>query len=363
MANKCNAFVTDFKKKAELFNYYFANQCTLINCNSTLPVNIQYLTDKRLSSFHFSEDDIMKVIQKLDPNKGHGQDNINIRMIKICGKSICIPLRKTLDECLSTGTFPLEWKKDNVVPIFKKGDKKIYKNYRPISLLPIFGKILERLIFEEMFPFFIENKLIAANQSGFKPGDSCINQLIAITHEIFQSFDASYEVRGVFLDISKAFDKVWHEGLIFKLKQNGISGKLLNLIKDFLKNRMQRAVLNGQFSSWADVAAGVPHGSMLGPLLFLIFINDLTNDLSSNAKLFADDTSLFSIVFNVDATAKELNDDLAKVQGWAFRWKMSFNPDISKQAQEVIFSRKLKKTPHPTLIFNSNLFNEASSYS
>ena len=174
------------------------------------------------------------------------------------------------------------------------------------------------------------------------------------------SFDAGYEVRGVFLDISKAFDKVWHEGLIFKLKQNGTSGKFLNLIKDFLKNKKQRVVLNGQFSLWADVDAGVPQGSILGPLLFLIYINDLTNDLSSSAKLFADDTSLFSVVFNVDATAKELNDDLAKVQHWALRWKMSFNTDISKQAQEVIFSRKLKKTPHPPLMFNSNLVNKTS---
>ena len=103
-----NALATDFKKKAELFNSYFANQCTLIKSNSTLPVNVQYLTEKRLSSFDFSEDDIMKVIQKLDPNKAHGQDNISIRMIKICGKSICIPLCKIFEECLRTGTFPLE---------------------------------------------------------------------------------------------------------------------------------------------------------------------------------------------------------------------------------------------------------------
>ena len=157
-----------------------------------------------------------------------------------------------------------------------------------------------------MLPFFIENKLIATNQSGFKSRGSCINQLISITHEIYQSFDADYEVQGVgvFLDIFKALDKVWHEGLIFKLKQNGISGKLLNLIKDFLKNRKQRVVLNGQFSSWADVDTGVPQGSILGPLLFLIYIKDLTNDLSSSAKLFADDTSLSSVVFNVDASAK-----------------------------------------------------------
>ena len=225
----------------------------------------------------------------------------------------------------------------------KKEINKFFKNYRPASLLQIFGKILERLIFKEMFPFFIENKSIAANQSGFKPGDSCIKQLIAITHEIYQSFDAGCKVRGVFLDISKAFDKVWHEGLIFKSKQNSISGKLLNLIKDFLKNRKQRVVLNGQFSSWGDVVAGVPRGSILGPLLFLININDLTNDLSSSAKLFADDTTLFSVVFNADASAKELNGDLAKVQDWSLRWKMSFNLDISKQAQEAIFSRKLKK--------------------
>ena len=128
----------------------------------------------------------------------------------------------------------------------------------------------------------------------------------------------------------------------------------MNLIKDFLKNRKQRVVLNGQFCSWADVNAGVPQESILGPLLFLMYINDSTNDSSSSAKLFVQDTSLFSVVFNVDASAKELNDDLAKVQDWVLQWKMSFNPDISKQAQEITFSRKLKKTPHPLLMFNSN---------
>ena len=148
-----NALATDFKKKAERFNSYFANQCTLINSNSTFPVNVQYLTDKRLSSFDFSEDDIMKVIQKLDPNKAYGQNNISICMIKICGKSICIPLRKIFEECLKTDILPLDWKKDNVVPTFKKGDKQIYKIYWPVSLLPIFGKILKDLFLRKCFRF------------------------------------------------------------------------------------------------------------------------------------------------------------------------------------------------------------------
>ena len=179
-----------------------------------------------------------------------------------------------------------------------------------------------------MFKFFIENELISPNQSGVKPGDSCINQLLAITHKIYKLFDEGLEVRGVLkLDISKAFDKVWHEGLIFKLKQNGISGNLLNLSCDLFKNRKQRDLLNGHVSDWSDVKAGVPQGSILGPLLFLIYINDLSEGLSANGKLFADDTSSFSVIHDSNTSALELNSNLAKINTWGFQWKMSFNPD------------------------------------
>ena len=202
-----------------------------------------------------------------------------------------------------------------------------------------------------MFQFFIQNNLTTPNQSGVKTGDSCINQLISITYEIDKSFDDGYEVRGVILYISKAFDNVRHQGLHYEIRQNGISGKLLNTLTDFLDNRTQRVILNGQYSSWARV----PQGSILGPLLFLIYINDLSENLASNPKLFADDTSLFSVVKNVDASNIDLNNDLKKIGEWAFQWKMSFNPDPTKQAQELIFSRKVQTTNHPPLFFNENV--------
>ena len=137
-----------------------------------------------------------------------------------------------------------------------------------------------------MFGFFLNKGLISANQSGFKPGDSCINQLLSITHNICKSFDDGYEVRGVFLDMSKTFDKVWQDGLIFKQQEKGISRNLLKFLKHFLTNRKQRIVLNGQSSSWTNVKAGVPQGSIFGTLLFLIYIDDLPDGLSSNTKHF-----------------------------------------------------------------------------
>ena len=143
----------------------------------------------------------------------------------------------------------------------------------------------------------------------------------------------------MFLDISKAFDKVWHEGLILKLSRNGISGNMLNLLKDFLKYRKQRVLLNGQNTAWKGITSGVPQGSILEPLLFLIYINDLSDDLPSNCKLFADDASLFSVVHDVAISSFELNGNLAKISEWDFKWKLSFNPDPTKSAQEVIFSR------------------------
>jgi len=140
----------------------------------------------------------------------------------------------------------------------------------------------------------------------------------------------SLEVRAVFLDISKAFDKVWHDGLIFKLEQNGISGTLLKLYQNYLSNRKQRVVINGSYSNFSSVESGVPQGSVLGPLLFLVYINDLERNIKSNVKFFADDTMLFSIVKNPELSA----DDLNLNHRWAHQWKLEFNPDATKQTTE-----------------------------
>ena len=223
-------------------------------------------------------------------------------MIKICNEAVTIPLKIIFEESLKKGIFPDIWKKGNIIPAHKKEDKTLINNYRPISLLPIFGKIFERVIYNSLFNYFLSNKLFTPSQSGFLPGDSCIAQLLSIIHEIQTAFDENptVDVRGVFLDISKAFDKVWHDGLIFKLKSYGVEGELLLLLKNYLRNREQRVVLNGQTSEWKRIYSGVLQGSVLGPLLFLIYINDLPNVTTSMCKIFADDTSLFSNVLDVN---------------------------------------------------------------
>ena len=189
-------------------------------------------------------------------------------MLKICGDTIWVPLEKIFKQALLTGVFPSEWRKGNIIPIHKKGDKQIIKNSWPVSLLPICGKIFERLIFNEMFIYFSANKLTSKNQPVSNPvipvSTNCYQLPTKFLHLLIM------DVRSVFLDISKAFDKVWHEGLIFKLKENGISGELLHILSDFLGNRKKRVVLNGQNSSWSNVRAGVPQGYILGPL-FLIY--------------------------------------------------------------------------------------------
>ena len=183
-----NKIISNFSEKVNLFHKFFAFQCTPLENNSSLPPSC-LKTDRSLSSLEPNETDIFPIIKNLDPNKSHGWDNLSIKMIKLCGKSITYPLKLIFEASLQEGTFPSCWKKANVVPVHKKEDKNLLKNCRPISLLPIFGKIFERILFKDLFNYFHKNQFFTKCRSGFLPGDSCISQLLSIVHDINSSFD------------------------------------------------------------------------------------------------------------------------------------------------------------------------------
>ena len=179
--------------------------------------------------------------------------------MKICDSAIVEPLTIIFNSCINQSMFPDISKKSNISHIHKKGGKQTINNYRPLSLLPVCGKIFERLIFNVLYKYLEENKLLSVHQSGLRSSNSYVNQLSSIVHKLYKAFGAypTLETRVVFLDMFKAFDKVWHQGLIFKLKSVEVSDSLLHLIESFLSNRFQIVLLNGQTSDWLPVKAGV----------------------------------------------------------------------------------------------------------
>ena len=217
--------------EANIFKDYFVKQCCAITTGSTLPSFLPR-SAPQLQSLEIDKEKVFRIIRALDSKKAHGCDEISISMIKMCDTSIVEPLCFIFEKCLETGVYPSLWKKANVIPVHKKNSRQNKENYRPISLLPIFGKMFEKLIFDSMYEHFCSHGLITSNQSGFRPNDSAINQLLSITQHIYCAFEEnpSKETRAVFLDLSKAFDRVWHEGLIYKLECKGISGNLLTLV-------------------------------------------------------------------------------------------------------------------------------------
>lgn len=197
-----------------------------------------------------------------------------------------------------------------------------------------------------MYNFFLDNDSLTKHQSGFRPKDSTVNQLAYLYHAFCEALDNHKDLRIVFCDISKAFDKVWHKGLIYKLKRAGISGNLLCLLTNYLSNRKQRVHIRGQTSEWGIINAGVPQGSVLGPLLFLVYINDIVENLTCHVKLFADDTILYVDLDNCQQSADVLNYNLRIIQDWADKWLVNFNPDKTKLLN-ISNKRNHKLNDHP----------------
>ena len=208
--------MSNFLEKANLFNEFFTQQCNTTENDSTLPNDLVFETPERILSFDISKNKTTKIIRFLDPNKTHGHDEISIRMLKLCASSISKPLFLLFKHSLENECFPNEWKKANIVPTYKKGDKQLIQNYKAVSLLSVCWKIFAKLIFNSLFKYLENNNLLNPYQSGFRHGNSCFHQLLSITYDFYKSFDAnpSLEVRSIFLDMSKAFDRVWNEGLL-----------------------------------------------------------------------------------------------------------------------------------------------------
>jgi len=340
-----NQYFHEPKEKVEIFNEYFISQSVLPVCQPLLPVSDGNCV--LLADISATESEVATVLCNLDISKACGADGISNKLLKLCQVGISRPLTHLINVSLASGKFPSEWKLANVLPLFKRDNRQLKGNYRPVSLLSALGKICEKIVFMRVYSFLESTSFFYRLQSGFRPGDSTVLQLTYIVHQIHEAIDRGNEVRTVFLDISKAFDRVWHDGLLFKLEKLGIGGVLLQWFRSYLSGRKQRVVIEGSQSSWKEIKAGVPQGSVLGPLLFLIYINDIANNLDSDCFLFADDTLLIDeVTVSPDASAAKLNRDLVRISSWADNWLVTMNASKTKS---MTFSLKKDKPFHPPL--------------
>ena len=214
--------------------------------------------------------------------------------------SLSLPITILFNKSLSEGILPSEWKLANVTCSFKSGDKTKSSNYRPISITSILCRLLESIIKNEVMEHCKDRDIFTDSQYGFREKRGCILQLLTVFDTWSQYIDSDIPVDTIFLDFRKAFDSVPHKGLLLKLERLGVSGNVLKWISSFLSNRSQRVVINGQSSEWTDISSGVPQGSVLGPLLFILYVNDLLNEVKSYCKLFADDAKLYKDLQNLE---------------------------------------------------------------
>ena len=299
---------------------------------------LKYEGDRPLENIDITIDKVQKKIKQMNKNKSPGPDGFLPRVIKEVEEEIAPHFHRIFRESLAQGQAVLDWKLANVTPIFKKGAKDNPSNYRPISLTSVVGKMLESIIADEIVEFLETNNLLLNSQHGFRHKRSCVTNLLEFFHKMFGIYDESKAIDILYLDFQKAFDKVPHRRLMSKVRALGIRGKVADWIENWLSNRKQRVVINGKASEWVDVTSGVPQGSVLGPLLFIIYINDIDIGLVSKVAKFADDCKLG--IDAVDENAiRQLREDLKKLGEWSETWQMPFNIAKKKNAYRI---QKLK---------------------
>ena len=337
------------RDKAQTFCQTFAEKCRLQDAEDQAP-NVCPTTAKSLDKVVFKPKDIRRLLQHLIPDKATGPDLIPTRVLKECSSELASPLCRLFHLCFSHSLFPNQWKTASVTPIDKRNSKTDPTKYLPISLLSNISKIMEAAVQKQLQRYLLSNNLISNRQFGFRPGHSTSDLLNILSQRWNNTLDQSNEVCVIALDIKGAFDKVWHNGLCSKLRAKGISGRLLSWLQNYLSNRSINVVLSGQASDTTSINDSVPQGSILGPLLFSVFIDDLVDVCQNELFLYADDSTLFAPIRtsdNIDTVAASLNRDLSKMKEWAERWKVTFEPTKCKT---MVLSRK--RTPSkPDLYF------------
>ena len=322
--------VTDSTDMAEMLNDFFSSVFTREDV-SNIPVADQVPHEEVLDSVHFTEKNIAEKIRKLKKGSAGGNDKISVKLLQTMERELVKPLQLIFSKSFDSGIVPSDWKEANVSPIFKKGSKSDPANYRPVSLTSICCKIMESIIKDAIVDHLDINKLINGSQHGFMKNKSCLTNLLEFFEVISCAVDQVNAVDLIYLDFAKAFDKVPKLRLLEKLKKHGISGKVWTWINSWLSKRKQRVVLNGLASCWTDVLSGVPQGSILGPILFIIFINDIdaAAKIITILRKFADDTKAGQIIAGAEDQQK-LQACLNNLGEWSQTWGMQFNESKCK---------------------------------